>query len=413
MNLLVDDNIVEDITRAYEKFALKNKKILVIIPDKTRSAPIQQFFSLFQKYYAPGVKKLDYLIALGTHPLLTENQKLERLGITKAEQAIAYPDLEIHNHRWDLEETFSNVGTINKSNMAELSEGLIEERTPISVNKMIFNYDIVLVLGPVFPHEIAGFSGYTKYLFPGICGWNFIDSTHWLGALKTNIETIGKIDTPVRRMINKAAEFISVPIVYFNMVVNDEGLKGLFVGDTDSAWRKAAGLSGEVNIHYEPKQYEKVISIASPKYADYWTGAKAFYKLEPIVADGGEIIVYAPHIHDISITHNKVLEKIGFHVVDYFKAYLDTKFKKIPRTTLAFSALVKGKGAYQDGMEATRISHKLALNIPKAVLDSLNLAWEDKSRIDIEKWKNKESNGIKVVFNAGEKLFRTKESPAE
>lgn len=403
---MTTNDIAEKIEKAFQQYSLKGKKVLAIIPDGTRSAPVDLMFSLFNRYYAPEVRQLDYLVALGTHPLMTEEQLCKRVGINLEEKEEQYKNTRILNHRWDLEDTFTKVGTIGPSEMAELSGGLSDEEAEITVNKLIFDYDILLILGPVFPHEIAGFSGSNKYLFPGICGWEFTDCTHWLGALKTNIGTIGYKDTPARRLIDRAAEFITVPIVYFNMVVNEEGLQGLFVGGDKTAWEKAVELSSQLNIQYESKQYKTVLSVAAAKYDDYWTGAKAFYKLEPIVADGGTIIVYAPHIDEISITHNEVIKNIGFHTVDYFKDNLDTKFRDVPRAVLAYSALVTGRGAYKDGKESTRVTHKLASAIPKKTLDSLNLQWEDAGAIDPGEWQNRNDPEVKVVFNAGERLYR-------
>lgn len=406
---MTEKDITESVLQAFQDYSLTNKRVLVVIPDGTRSAPIDLFFSLFNKYYKPKVSKLDYLVALGTHPLMTEEQLCKRVGISLKEKEEQYKDTRILNHRWNAEDTFTKVGTIGPSEMAELSEGLADEEADITVNKLIFEYDILLILGPVFPHEIAGFSGSNKYLFPGICGWEFTDCTHWLGALKTNIGTIGYKDTPARRLIDRAAQFISVPIVYFNLVVNEEGLQGLFVGDDKVAWEQAVELSSKVNIRYEPKQYGTVLSVAAPKYDDYWTGAKAFYKLEPIVADGGTIIVYAPHIDEISITHNEVIKNIGFHTVDYFKARLETEYRDIPKAVLAYSALVTGKGACKEGKESTRVSHKLASGIPKETLESLNLKWEDARKIEPEEWKNRDDPELKVVFNAGERLYKPME----
>lgn len=407
MKTLSNTYITEQVQQTFTRYHLRGKRLLVIIPDNTRSAPIDRFFSLFYDYYYPELKQLDYLIALGTHALLTDEQKYLRVGITEAEKKEKYSSINIYNHLWQKEETFTTIGTISASDMAEISEGSFQEQSEISLNKMIFDYDAVLVIGPVFPHEIAGFSGYTKYLFPGICGWNFIDDTHWLGALKTNIDTIGNIDTPARRMMNKAASLVTVPVIYFNLVVDEEGLKGLFVGDSDDSWRQAANLSAEINISYEPQKYDRVFSVASSKYEDYWTGAKAFYKLEPIIADGGEIVVYAPHINEISFTHDDLLRKIGFHVVDYFKAHLDDKYCGLPKTALAYSALVKGKGRYEYGRESTRISHKLAVGIPRERLESINLEWADYHNYNIGNLQELKAEGFKVVMNAGETLYKS------
>jgi len=405
LNTLSEECLLEQIQNIYTAFHFKNKKLLVIIPDNTRTAPIGTFFKLFYKVLGKSVKRLDYLIALGTHPLLSEEDKLRRVGIDKREKESIYKNINIVNHRWDKEETFAKIGTINNHEVEELTGGLLHESTDISINRMIFDYDTLLILGPVFPHEIAGFSGSNKYLFPGICGWNFTDTTHWLSALRTNLKTIGIKNTPARRLIDRAAELVQVPIVYFNLVVDNEGLKGLFVGSDRSAWNKAVELSAQLNIKYVHKRYKTVLSIPSRKYDDFWTGAKAFYKIEPIVEDGGEIIVFAPCIEEISITHSHVIEQIGFHIKDYFVTHMN-RYRDFPKAVLAYSALVKGTGIYQKGSEKPRITIILSSAVSEEMCKKMNIAYRDPGEINIHEWENRENEGIKVIHNSGEVLYK-------
>jgi len=355
--------------------------------------------------YTQRARCIDYLIALGTHPILSEDDKLKRVGITALQKKNLYDDVKIMNHRWDRQNTFIKIGTISEAEIEELTEGLLKERAEISINRMIFDYDRVIILGPVFPHEIAGFSGSNKYLFPGICGWDFTDVTHWLGALRTNMKTIGMKDTPQRRLIDRAAHMVGVPLVYFNLVVDREGLKGLFIGDGNDAWEKAVDLSAQLNIIYEKRPYSKILSIPSKKYDDFWTGAKAFYKIEPVVEDGGTIVVYAPHIKDISITHREVIKEVGFHIKDYFVANMK-RYAKYHRAVLAYSALVKGAGTFIDDREKPRIKIVLSSAVPEHYCRALNLDYIDPSSIDIAKWENQESKSIKVIHDAGEVLYR-------
>lgn len=400
-----DDRIRREMSSALERYGLEGKRILVLIPDNTRSAPIDRFFRLFHEQYGGRAACVDYLIALGTHPPLDQAEKLKRVGIDGKQKQDAYRDVRIMNHRWDDPGTFTSVGTIGREEIAELSEGLLDEAVEISVNRLVFEYDVLVVLGPVFPHEIVGFSGSTKYLFPGICGWNFTDLTHWLGALRTNIKTIGIVDTPQRRLIDRAAELVRVPVVYFHMVVDEEGLKGLYVGDDAEAWRQAAGLSSKLNVRYVNRRFHTVLSIPSSKYDDFWTGAKAFYKIEPIVEDGGTLIVYAPNITRISITHEEVIRQVGFHVVDYFRARMQT-YGRFPRAVLAFSALVTGAGTYTDGVETPRVRIVLATGIPGELCDRLNIGWMDPGEVSVKNMENREDEGIKVIPHAGEVLYK-------
>jgi nickel-dependent lactate racemase len=404
---LSQDEIKGKILSAYKNYDLHNKKVLVIIPDNTRSAPVDIFFKLFYELFGKETKKLDYLVALGTHPLLNEEEKLKRIGISEQEKKQTYGSVRIMNHRWDKQETFIPIGTIDSDEMHFLSEGLITEKADISINRIVFEYDALLILGPVFPHEVAGFSGSNKYLFPGICGWNFTDNTHWLGALRTNLKTIGIKDTPVRRLIDRAAGFVNVPLIYFNLVVDSEGLKGLFVGSDRGAWSEAVDLSSRINIKFVPKPFKKVLSIASKKYDDFWTGAKAFYKIEPVVEDGGEIIVCAPHIDQFSITHGHIIEKVGFHIKEYFVKNM-AKYAEFPKAVLAHATHVKGTGSLLNGIEKPRIKIILSTGISKSRCDAVNISYMDPDGINTDEWENKEDEGIAVVHNSGEILYKVK-----
>ncbi len=403
--VVTDERICEEMLSAFDRFGLEKKRILVLIPDGTRSAPIDRFFRLFHQQYSRRIACVDYLIALGTHPRMSEEQKLKRVGIDKKQKEGEYRNVKIMNHRWDEPDTFTSIGTIGRSEVSNLSEGLLDEEVEITVNKLIFEYDVLIVLGPVFPHEIAGFSGSNKYFFPGICGWNFTDLTHWLGALRTNIKTIGVADTPQRRLIDRAAELVRMPTVYFNMVVDEEGLKGLFVGDDAAAWREAVRLSARLNVRYVEKPFHTVLSIPSEMYDDFWTGAKAFYKIEPIVEDGGTLIVYAPHIGRLSITHDKVIHQVGFHVIDYFRARMQL-YTQFPRAVLAYSTLVKGAGTYERGVEKPRVRTVLATGIPGELCERLNIGWKEPGEINVNEMERREDEGIKVIHDAGEVLYK-------
>ena len=403
--VLSEEQVRKEINWAFSRFGFKGKKLLAIIPDNTRSAPVATFFRLFKEEYSGAVKRLDYLIALGTHPLLTEKEMLRRVGIDRAQKEALYRDIGIFIHRWDRKQTFKRIGAIEEEEMEVLTGGLLKERVEIEINRIIYDYDFVLILGPVFPHEIAGFSGSNKYLFPGIGGWDFIDLTHWLGALETNLKIIGTKDTAPRRLIDRAAEMVSTPLVYFNLVVDHEGLKGIFVGDNRSSWDKAVDLSSTLNIRYVPRPFRSVLSIPSKKYEDFWTGAKAFYKIEPIVEEGGEVVVYAPNIKEISLTHGREIGRVGFHIKDYFVSNME-RYVSHPRAVLAYSSLVKGAGTYSCGVERPRVKVILCSAVPEDLCRQMNIDYLDPLKLKPGEWEKRENEGIKVIRDAGEVLYR-------
>jgi lactate racemase len=319
---------------------------------------------------------------------------------------VQYPNVRIFNHRWDLPETLLTIGVISHAETERLTEGTLVAEVPVTINRMILEYDQLMICGPVFPHEVAGFSGGAKYLFPGIAGQDIINFTHWLGALSTSMDTIGVQDTLVRRALHRAAEFVPRPILCIAFVLKGQALHGVYIGDHIEAWRVAAELSEQLNIIWLAHPVQSVVSAPSTRYDDLWTAAKAMYKTEPAVADGGEVIIYAPHITEVSYTHGKLLEQIGYHVRDYFLKQWD-RFKHIPGGILAHSTHVKGAGTFdmQQG-ERPRIQVTLATGIPESRCSQVDLGYADYRAIDPELWANREDQGRMLVLNAGEVLYR-------
>ena len=142
-------------------------------------------------------------------------------------------------------------------------------------------------------------------------------------------------------------------------------------------------------------------------YDDIWTAAKGMYKLEPVIADGGEVIVYAPHIDEISYTHGAILDEIGYHVRDYFLKQWD-RFKEYPGGVLAHSTHLRGIGTFDDGIERPRIRVTLATRIPRERCERLNLGYLDPDTIDLDDWRGRENEGLLLVPKAGEMLYRLK-----
>ena len=395
--------------------SLAGKRVLVIIPDHTRTAPVPLFFRLFHELLWGRVAALDYLVALGTHQPMSDAALSRLVGVPVHDgragpphphsHTPTLPHSRIFNHRWDLPETFATLGAITERETRALSGGRLSLDVPVKVNKMILDYDQLVVCGPVFPHEVVGFSGGNKYFFPGISGPEMINVTHWLGALLTSMAIIGTPDTPVRRMIDRAAAFIPVPTLCLALVMHGESLHGLYAGPMEEAWRAAADLSAQLDIVYVERPFRRVLSVMPQMYDDLWTAAKGMYKLEPVVADGGEVIIYAPHINEISYTHGQVIDQIGYHVRDYFLKQWD-RFKGYPWGVLAHSTHLRGIGAFEDGVERPRIKVTLATGIPEERCRRINLGYVDPATIDPEEWADRQDEGILLVRKAGEMLYR-------
>lgn len=397
--------------QALEKANLRGKRVLIVIPDGTRTVPIPLMFRLFHQLLGQQVAALDYLIALGTHMMMDDEAINERVGITADERAGKYANIRFFNHRWDLPDTFVKLGQIPAAEMVAMTGGMIAEAVDVRINKMIFAYDQVIICGPTYPHEIVGFSGGNKYFFPGIGGAEVIDFTHWLGALITNYEIIGTIDTPVRRVIDRAAAFVDMPKLCFSMVVKMDGkeprLGGLYIGAPEEAFAAAAALSSKLHVIWTERTYKRVLAVMPSIYDDIWTASKGMYKVEPVIEDGGEVILYAPHIDEISYSHGRNLDEIGYHVRDYYTAQWD-RFKHYPGSVLTHSTLLRGLGSYdpKTGIEAPRIQVTLASRVPEERCRRLNLGYLDPDTINVDEWRGREDEGILLVPKAGETLYR-------
>jgi nickel-dependent lactate racemase len=311
------------------------------------------------------------------------------------------------NHAWSDAEQLAHIGTIDEAQIAHLTENRFAQSVPVEVNRAVFDYDHLLLVGPVFPHEVAGFSGGNKYLFPGVSGPQVLNFFHWLGAVVTSPGTIGIKQTAVRRVIDHAANRVSVPRTAVCMVVRpgDGGLAGLWVGETDSAWNLSADLSARVHVVYKPQPFHTVLAVAPPMYDDIWVAGKCMYKLEPVVADGGELIIYAPHVSEVSVTHGKAIARIGYHTRDYFLAQWD-KFQHEPWGVLAHSTHVKGIGTYENGVEKPRVRVTLATAIPPETCQQINLGYRDPNSLNLADFQNRENEGVLFVGKAGEMLYR-------
>jgi nickel-dependent lactate racemase len=389
---------------------VRDKRVLVIVPDHTRTAPIDLMFRVFHRLLREQVAAFDVLIALGTHPPMTDEAINRRLGITARERGTTFAGTKFFNHHWKDPKQLASIGTIHESDVEAISSGLMSERVDVTINKMIFDYDLLLIVGPTFPHEVVGFSGGNKYLFPGISGSEIIDMFHWLGALITNPVIIGSKYTPVRAIVDKAASMVPIERKCASLVVEGQELAGLYVGTPEEAWSAAADLSRRIHIRYEEKPFASVLSCAPLMYDELWVGAKCAYKIEPVVADGGELIIYAPHLSRISAVHGATIHEIGYHVRDYFTKQMD-RFVGIPRGVMAHSTHVKGIGTYEDGIERPRITVTLATNISEAECRAVNLGYRDLRTLDVDRWKSGTDGATLYVPKAGETLYRLRRDP--
>ncbi len=395
------------VAEACATLALDGKSVLFIIPDQTRSMPMPLVFRALHDAVHGRARRMDYLIALGTHPPMTDAMIHTLLGITPEERAGKFGDIGIFNHDWKNPEALTRVGAFTENDIAELSGGLLRRGAEVTLNRRVLDYDLVCVVGPVFPHEVVGFSGGNKYFYPGVAGEDILNLFHWLGALITNYAINGTKHTPVRAVVDRAAAMIPVEKRCFCLTQVKKDTKAVFFGTPEEAWDRAADLSAKTHIVYKDRPFKSVLAMAPAMYDEIWVAGKCMYKLEPVIADGGELIIYGKHIHEVSVTHGKLIARIGYHVRDYFVKQMD-RFADIPGGILAHSTHVRGMGTYEDGVEKPRVTVTLATSIPEAECRAINLNYRDPDSINPDDWRDREDEGFLLVPDAGEILYRLK-----
>jgi nickel-dependent lactate racemase len=407
---LTEDEVRDVLVNAFSGLPVRGRRVLVLIPDDTRHAPIPMLFRLLNDIVGEQALRLDFLIALGTHPAMAPNAVDGLVGIRESERTRRFPNVSVLSHCWDQPESLTRIGVIQGAELEELTGGLLSEPIPLDVNRLLADHDLLVICGPVFPHEVAGFSGGAKYIFPGVAGPAVISATHWLGALGSSMKTIGIKDTAVRRVIHRAAELVPTPILCIALAVRDDALHAIYAGGYVEAWDKAADVSAQLEITYVSHGFKRVLSVPSNIYHDLWTAAKAMYKTEPAIADGGEVIIYAPALTEISYTHGRLIDEIGYHVLEYFTSQPE-RFASVPGVIKAHSTHVKGSGSYdaRSGEERPRIQVTLATGIPKERCERVNLGYLDPRTIDLDDWTGREAEGVAVIRNAGETLYRARD----
>jgi nickel-dependent lactate racemase len=414
--LLNEQTILETLHEGLDgRFA--HQKVLVLIPDQTRSLPLPYLYRAIVEVLS-DTKQLDFMVALGTHPPVSDEYLNKLIGISAEERRTKYKSVSLFNHDWKDGQGLISIGIMESDEIKTIAgrhwHASLPEQVDIRINRAALEYDAMIILGPTFPHEVAGFSGGAKYLFPGISGPEMINATHWLGALAGVVGTIGIKDTPVRTMIHAAARRLSTPVTLIAMTVAASGdgvsshpLKGLFIGDVFQAWSASADLSAQYHIHWCNKPFERVLSCAPSMYNELWTAAKAMYKLEPAMSFGGDVIIHAPHLETISQVHGKNILEIGYHILPYFLNNWE-RFRHVPLGVLAHSTHLRGAGIMENGIEKPNLRVILSSKISPDDCTRLNLGYLDPALIRVNEWKDREDENILYVPRAGEILYRLK-----
>src|SRR3954454_12755337 len=404
---LSEEQVTDFVTAALVDADLEGASVCLVVPDGTRTCPLPLLLRAARDALAGRAREVTVVIALGTHQGMSEEHLARHLGYEPGASDATYPGWTILNHEFGRPDTFRTLGTIGAQRLADLTGGLMtDESVPVRINRHIADADVAIVVGPVFPHEVVGFSGGNKYFFPGVSGQELIDLSHWVGALITSAEMIGTRGvTPVRALIDEAATMIPAERLALCLVVasGTNTLHAASFGTPEDAWAACVEVSAQTHVRYLDAPVRRVVSVMPTTYEDIWTAAKGFYKLEPVVADGGEVIIYAPHITQVSVMHPQISE-VGYHNRDYFLGQWD-RFRSYPWGDLAHSTHLRGQGTWDPVQgERNRVTVTLATGIPEDVVRAVNLEFLDPASVDLAAFEA--DPDTLVVPHAGEVLHR-------
>ncbi len=299
------------------------RRVLAIPPDLTRiHSRAGELTQMLHRYYRSKLRAV--LPALGTHAPLTEQQITTMFG------EVPHELFRVHDWR----NAVTTLGTVEAQRIAELSEGRLSFEWPAQVASLVaeHNWDLIVSVGQVVPHEVAGMANYTKNLFVGTGGREGIDKSHYLGAVYGTERMMGRAETPVRTLLNEAAErFAShLPVVYVLTVIGEHNgssvVRGLFISDEPDCFYEAAALSARVNVFEVPKPLSKVVAYMNPEeYHSTWLANKAIYRTRMAIADGGELVVIAPGVHRFGEDdgNDRIIRAYGYHGAEWVQQQVE------------------------------------------------------------------------------------------
>jgi lactate racemase len=385
-------------------------RVLAIIPDKTRDDSTNLLFPIANRILTGRrVGSFDALVAQGTHPPMSGPQKLEKIGFAGNSQFNG----TVFDHRWDRSEDLVTLGELSAAKVNEITAGLINKAVPVSLNKLLDKgiYDVVLVFGATVPHEVAGFAGGAKYFFPGVAGPELTHTTHWLGALAGIENIIGQVETPTRHLIEAAADLVGARIISLNTVVSRQSdgqlaTYGLYAGEIREAFRRAAEISRQLHIRYTGRKYKRVVALLDQHYDELWVGGKASYKLGAIIEDGGELIIFAPHLTKISETHGALIEKYGYAPLESVRDMLGVSQELRENLCIAAHlAHVSYAGRIdEDGKVVPRYQITMATGLDEITCRRVNLGYLDHRTFDYESMRS--DSDTLIVKDAGRDLYK-------
>ena len=416
---LTDEQLEKIVKESLKDFSAI-KRVLLIHPDYTRTDFTDKLVPLIYKELKnKGMSQIDSLNAGGTHRLMTEEEIRSKLGLPSQINFDNY-----YNHEYNDPQQLMTVGEIPASFVAEKTQGELSQSIPVVVNKLITeDYDLIVALSGTLPHEAAGYAGGLKVFFPGISGPGVIDLLHWAAVLIGIPRIIGTVDNPAREVINQGSSYIfeqiKAPTISFNMVFKEEHQvipKGLYIGAGYNgfieAYKQASRASSQLHVIYLDEPLECAVQVIDKSYDEIWTAGKGSYKLQSpgVMASGGEIIIYAPHINRFHsrLEMDLALRQIGYHCKDYVKKYLESN-PEFSKNIAAHVINVRGAGSFDvnSGKEKFNFKVTLAAEISQEICESVGLGYRNPDSIHRE---NFVEPGKLWIENGGKYLYKLKQN---
>ena len=371
---LSQDDLKRGLNEALGKLG-ERQKVLAVPPDYTRlPSKAGKLTEIAWEYY--GDKLTDILPALGTHTPMTDEQIVDMFGKT--------PRSLFREHDW--RNDVLTLGEVPAEYIREISEGKVDFTWPAQVNKMLVenNFDLILSIGQVVPHEVVGMANYNKNILVGTGGSEGINKSHYIGAVYGMERMMGRADTPVRRVFNYASDkFLNeLPIVYILTVVgvNEKGqqqIYGLYVGDDLEVFDRAAKLSLEVNFVMVEKPLKKVVVWLDPtEFKSTWLGNKSIYRTRMAIADDGELIVLAPALKEFGEDKaiDLLIRKYGYFGTPETLEAVD-KDPELRENLGAAAHLIHGSS--EGRFSVTYCPGKESHNLTKEEIESVGFNWGD------------------------------------
>lgn len=395
------DDLKKGLNEAFGKLG-ERQKVLAVPPDYTRlPSRAGELTEMAWEYY--GEKLTDILPALGTHTPMTEPQINHMFGRT--------PKTLFREHDW--RNDVVTLGEVPESYIHEVSEGKVNFSWPAQVNRLLVegDFDLILSIGQVVPHEVVGMANYNKNIFVGTGGSEGINKSHYIGAVYGMERMMGRADTPVRRVFNYATDNFAthLPIVYVLTVVGVNGngeqqTYGLFVGDDFDVFDRAARLSLEVNFVMVEKPLHKVVVWLDPtEFKSTWLGNKSIYRTRMAIADGGELIVLAPALKEFGEdkTIDRLIRKYGYFGTPHTLKAVEENAEL--RDNLGAAAhLIHGSS--EGRFSVTYCPGKEVDNLTRDEIESVGFQWDDIDRMMQRYNPSQLSEGFNILPD-GEEIY--------